>query len=405
MGSRFLLLVLTVLAVPWAGAWPQQAGDAVRIGVLTDMSGLFSDWSGKGSVLAARMAIEDFAVIDPTLKAELVSADHQNKPDVAASIARRWTLYEKVDAIADVPNSAAALAVNTIARTENKVLLVSGSVTNDLTGKDCSPNTVHWTIDTWALANGTGRAIVKSGGDSWFFLASDFAGGRALEQAVKMVVEASGGKVLGSAHPALNTADFSSYLLRAQSSKARIVGLAMSGGDLSNAVKQAAEFGVVQGGQRLAGLVVFLSDIHGLGLAATQGLEFTEAFYWDLNDTTRAFAKRFAALNDGRYPTQVQAGVYGAVFHYLKAAAAGSDRHDGRAIVARMKAMRTRDPLFGEGEVRADGRALHDLYLFKVKSPAQSRYPWDYYERLSTIPAAVAFRPLTAGGCPLVASE
>ena len=405
MRFRVLLLVLMAVAAPLTGVRSQQAGEAVRIGVLTDMSGLFSDWSGKGSVLAARMAIADFAAIDATLKVELVFADHQNKPDVAATIARRWVLYEKVDAVADVPNSAAALAVNAIARAENKVLLVSGSVTNELTGKDCSPNTVHWTIDTWALANGTGRAIVNSGGDSWFFLASDFAGGRALKQAVRVVVEASGGKVLGAAHPPLNTADFSSYLLHARSSKARIIGLAMSGGDLSNAVKQSAEFGVLRGGQRLAGLVVFLSDIHGLGLAATQGLEFTEAFYWDLNEQTRAFAKRFVARNDGRYPTQVQAGVYGAVLHYLKAAAATRDSHDGRAVVARMKAMHSHDPLFGEGEVRPDGRAIHDLYLFKVKSPSESRYPWDYYQRLSTIPAVSAFKPLNAGGCPLVVSE
>ncbi len=404
MTSRPLLSALcTLLALGWPGAG-KSAPDVIRIGVLTDMSSIFSDWSGKGSVLAATLAVEDFRATDTPLKVELVSADHQNKADIASAIAQRWASDEGVDAIADVPNSAAALAVNEVARNRNKALLISGSVINDITGKACTPNTVHWTIDTWALANGTGRAVVQSGGDSWFFLASDFAGGRALEQAVGAVVEASGGHVVGSAHPALNTADFSSFLLQAQASKAKIIGLSMSGGDFNNTVKQAAEFGIARGGQRLAGLVVFLSDIHGLGLEATQGLAFTEAFYWDLNDGTRAFAKRFAARSGGAYPTQVQAGVYASVAHYLKAQAALGGNHDGRQVVAKMKELPTDDPLFGKGEIRADGRTLHDLYLFEAKSPQQSRYPWDYYRLVRTIPAAEAFKPMSAGGCPLVSS-
>jgi branched-chain amino acid transport system substrate-binding protein len=398
--------LLSVLALVLALAPPALAAgdDVVRVGVLTDMSSIFSDWSGKGSVLAATLAVEDFKAANGKLKVELISADHQNKAEAAAAIARRW-VYEGVDVIADVPNSAAALAVSEIVRDSNKVLLVSGSVINDLTGKVCTPNTVHWTIDTWALANGTGRAVVQSGGDSWFFLTSDFAGGHALEQAVSGVVEASGGKVLGHASPPLNTADFSSFLLQAQASHAKVIGLSMSGGDFANAVKQASEFGIVQGGQKLAGLVVFLSDIHALGLSATHGLQFTEAFYWDLNEGTRAFGKRFAERNDNRYPTQVQAGVYASVTHYLKAAASLEDRHDGRAVVARMKEMPTEDALFGKGSIRADGRTLHDLYLFEVKAPTESKYPWDYYKLVRTIPAAEAFKPMSAGGCPLVASN
>jgi branched-chain amino acid transport system substrate-binding protein len=398
--------LLSVIALLLALASPAAAGgdDIVRIGVLTDMSSIFSDWSGKGSVLAAALAVEDFTAMNGTLKVELLSADHQNKAEGAATIARRWA-YEGVDALVDVPNSAAALAVSEIARDNNKVLLVSGSVINDLTGKACTPNTVHWTIDTWALANGTGRAVVQSGGDSWFFLTSDFAGGHALEQAVAGVVVASGGKVLGHASPPLNTADFSSFLLQAQASRAKVIGLSMSGGDFANAVKQASEFGIVKGGQKLAGLVVFLSDIQALGLAATHGLQFTEAFYWDLNEGTRAFGKRFALRNDGKYPTQVQAGVYASIIHYLKAVAALGDRHDGRAAVARMKEMPTEDALFGKGAIRADGRTIHDLYLFEVKSPQDLKYPWDYYKLVRTIPAAEAFKPLDAGGCPLVASN
>jgi len=401
-GRRALLMAGgAALAARRAGAQANPA--AVRIGVLTDMSTQFAAWCGRGSVVAAQMAAQDFAAaFGSPFRIEVLQADHQNKPDIASSIARRWYDAAGVNAILDVPNSAAALAVNALARDSNHALIVSGSVTEDLTGAACSPNTVHWTIDSWALGNGTGRAVIETGGDTWFFVTSDFAGGRAVERAVRAVIETAGGRVLGSTYPPLGTADYAAFLARARASRAKVIGLSMSGSDLTNCIKQASEFGIVQGGQKLAALVFFLTDVHAIGLQATQGLQFTEAFYWDLGDSTRIWSRRFAALNEGRYPTQVQAGVYAGALHYLKAVhAAGST--DGRTVVAAMKARPTDDPLFGRGIIRADGRKLHDLHLFEVKAPAESREAWDYYRHLRTIPAAEAFRPLASSTCPLVA--
>ena len=373
----------------------------VKIGVLSDMSGLYADLAGSGSTLAARMAVEDSGVTKRGLKVEVVSADHQNKPDVGSSIARQWLDTDKVDVIVDVPTSSVALAVNQITREKGKAFLNSGAATSDLTGKQCSPTTVHWTYDTWMLANGTGSAVVKSGGNTWFFLTADYAFGHALERDTEAVVTKSGGKVLGKVRHPLNTQDFSSFLLQAQSSKAKIIGLANAGGDTINSIKQAAEFGIVSGGQNLAGLLVFLTDIHGIGLQTAQGLLITETFYWDLNDGTRAWSKRFAAANGGKFPTMVQAGVYGAVLHYLKAVEAGKT-DDGVKAVAKMKELPTDDPLFGKGSVRADGRKIHPAYLFEVKKPGDSKGPYDYYKLRETIPAEQAFRPLNEGDCPLV---
>src|SRR5499426_1116690 len=318
MIARGMALGLALLVV--TGAAQAQISDGmIKIGVLNDQSSLYADLTGQGSVVAARMAVEDFGAAAKGMKVEIIFADHQNKADVGANIARQWNDSDKVDVIVDVPNSAVALAVNQITRDKGKAFLVSGAATSDLTGKACSPNTIHWTYDTWALANGTGNAIVKTGGDTWFFITADYAFGHALERDVEAVVLKNGGKVLGKVRHPLNTADFSSFLLQAQSSKAKIVGLANAGGDTTNSIKQAAEFGIVKGGQSLAGLLVFITDVHGLGLPTAQGLILTETFYWDLNDQTRAFAKRQAAANNGKFPTMVQAGVYSSVLHYLKA--------------------------------------------------------------------------------------
>ncbi|HYA45941.1 MAG TPA: ABC transporter substrate-binding protein [Burkholderiales bacterium] len=388
-------------AIAASGVQAQISGGVVKIGVLSDMSSLYSAVGGPGSVVAARMAVEDFGAAKKGLKVEIVSADHQNKADVGSQIARQWYDVDGVDVILDVPNSGVALAVSQVTREKGKAFLVSGAASSDLTGKACSPNTIHWTYDTWMLAHGTGSAIVKQGGDTWFFLTSDYAFGYALEHDTEEVVLKSGGKVLGKVRHPINTQDFSSFLLQAQASKAKIIGLANAGGDTINSIKQAAEFGIVKGGQKLAGLLVFLSDIHGLGLDKAQGLIFTETFYWDLNDATRAWSKRFAALHNGAYPTMVQAGVYSSVLHYLKAVQAiKSD--DGTKVVAEMKKLPTDDPLFGKGVVRADGRKLHPAYLVEVKKPSESRGPWDYYKILATIPADQAFRPMNEGGCPLV---
>ncbi len=376
----------------------------VKIGVLSDMSGLYADIGGPGSVAAAQMAVEDFNPGSHHMKVEIVSADHQNKPDIGSAIARRWFDTEQVNAIADVPNSAVALAVSNVTREKNGVFLVSGAADSDLTDKQCSPNTVHWTYDTWTLAHGTGGAIVRQGGKSWFFVTADYAFGHALERDTAAVVEAAGGKVLGAVRHPLNTADFSSYLLQAQGSKAQVIGLANAGGDTINSVKQAAEFGIVQRGQRLAGLLVFLTDVHALGLPTAQGLTLTTAFYWNLNDHTRAFAKRFAARNGGKYPTMVQAGVYSSLLHYLEAVAKTGSATDGAKVVEAMKAARYDDPLFGSTMVREDGRAVHAMYLVEVKKPAESKSPYDYFKVLSTIPADQAFRPLAEekGTCSLV---
>ena len=387
-------------AVPGTAS-AQVSDDLVKIGVLNDMSGLYADLGGQGSVIAAQMAVADYGAEKKGMKVEIISADHQNKPDVGSSIARQWFDTDKVDVIVDVPTSSVALAVNQVAREKKKAMLNSGAASSDLTGKDCSPNTVHWTYDTWMLANGTGSAIVKTGGDSWFFLTADYAFGHALERDTENVVKAGGGKVVGKVRHPLNTQDFSSFLLQAQASKAKIIGLANAGGDTINSIKQASEFGITQSGQNLAGLLVFLTDVHGLGLKIAQGLILTETFYWDLNDSTRAWSKRFVEKSGGKYPTMVQAGVYASILHYLKAIEA-SKTDDGTKTIAKMKEMPTDDPLFGKGTIRADGRKIHPAYLFEVKKPAESKGPYDYYKLRTTIPADQAFRPLSEGNCPLV---
>ena len=399
--KRSLLLAVS-LALAAGAAQAQISDGTVKIGVMNDMSGLYADLTGPGSVVAARLAVEDFGAAKKGMKVEIVSADHQNKPDVGSAIARTWYDTDKVDVIVDVPTSSVALAVSQITKDKGKAFLVSGAATSDLTGKACSPNTIHWTYDTWMLANGTGNAIVKTGGDTWFFITADYAFGHALERDTEAVVLKTGGKVLGKVRHPLSTQDFSSFLLQAQASKAKIIGLANAGGDTINSIKQASEFGIVKAGQNLAGMLVFLPDIHALGLQTAQGLIFTETFYWDLNDNTRAFTKRFSAQAPRNlYPSMIHAGVYSAVIHYLKAVEAiKSD--DGTKVIAQMKKMPTDDPLFGKGSIRADGRKLHPAYLVEVKKPSESKGPWDYYKVRNTLPAAQAFRPLADGGCPLV---
>src|SRR5215471_10486180 len=394
-------LLCLALACVAGLAQAQISDNIIKIGVLSDMSSLYADLDGNGSIVAAKMAVEDSGIEKRGYKVEVISADHQNKADVGSQVARQWFDVDKVDLITGATNSAVALAVNQITKDKGKAFIVSGAASSDLTGKSCSPNTIHWTYDTWMLGNGTGGAIVKGGGDSWFFLTADYAFGYALERDSEAVVLKSGGKVIGKVRAPLNTQDFSSFLLQAQASKAKIIGLANAGGDTTNSIKQAAEFGIVKGGQNLAGLLVFLTDVHGLGLPTAQGLIFTEAFYWDMNDKTRAFAKRFAALNNGKFPTMVQAGVYSATLHYLKAVEAlKSD--DGAKVIAKMKELPTDDPLFGKGRVRADGRKIHPAYLVEVKKPSESKGPYDYYKIRATIPADQAFRPEKEGGCPLV---
>ncbi len=396
------LLALSIGALLAAGTAQAQISDGVvKIGVLSDMSSLYADLDGNGSVVAAQMAVEDFGAAAKGMKVEIITADHQNKPDVGSAVARQWFDTDKVDLITGTTNSGVALAVNQITKDKGKAFIVSGAASSDLTGKACSPNTIHWTYDTWMLANGTGSAIVKTGGDSWFFITADYAFGHALERDSEAVVLKAGGKVLGKVRAPLNTQDFSSFLLQAQASKAKIIGLANAGGDTRNSIKQAAEFGIVKGGQNLAGLLVFIQDVHALGLNAAQGLIFTETFYWDMNDQTRAFTKRFIARNKGIYPSMIHAGVYTGVLHYLKAVEAlKSD--DGTKVIAKMKEMPTDDPLFGKGTVRVDGRKIHPAYLFEVKKPAESKAPWDYYKTRATIPADQAFRPAKDGECPLV---
>jgi branched-chain amino acid transport system substrate-binding protein len=404
MRIKELLTGAAAVALVAAPASAEMTGNVIKIGVLNDQSSLYADLSGQGSVVAARMAIEDFGGSVNGVPVEVVSADHQNKPDVGSNIARQWYDVEGVDVIVDVPNSAVALAVNEVTREKNKAFLNSGAATSALTGDKCSPNTVHWTYDTWALANGTGRAVVQTGGDSWFFLTADYAFGHALEKDTSEVVKENGGTVVGAVRHPLNTADFSSFLLQAQSSGAEVVGLANAGGDTTNSIKQASEFGIVASGQQLAALLLFLTDVHALGLPVAQGLTFTEAFYWDQNEKTRAFAEKFAPQYRGIHPTMVHAGVYAATLHYLKALAALGSDGDGAAVVAKMKELPTDDPLFGQGTIREDGRKIHDMYLFQVKTPEESKGEWDYYTLRSTIPAAEAFRPLEEGGCPLVKS-
>ena len=381
-------------------AQAQISDDVVKIGVMNDMSGLYADISGQGSAEAARMAIADFGGTVNGKKIELITADHQNKPDVGGAIARQWYDNDKVDAIVDVPTSSVALAVQDVARERKKVFLISGAAASDLTGKACSPTGIHWTYDTVSLANGTGSAVVKAGGDTWFFITADYAFGHALERDTAAVVTASGGKVLGSVKVPLNTPDFSSYLLQAQASKAKIVGLANAGGDTINSIKQAAEFGLVEGGQKMAGLLVFITDIHSLGLKTANGLQLTSAFYWDQNDETRAWSKRFMEKVN-HAPTMVQAGVYGAVTHYLNAIkASGSD--DGLTVVKKMKGTPVNDFMTKNGKILENGRVIRDMYLFEVKKPADSKGPWDYFKQIATIPGEQAFKRPGGNECLLV---
>ena len=380
------------------------ADKIVKIGVLSDLSSLYSDITGAGSVLAAQMAVEDSGLRAKGWTIEVVSGDHQNKADIGANIARQWFDRDNVDVIVDVPNSAVALAVSNITRERNKLFLDSSAATSDLTNAQCSPNTIHWVFDTYMLAHGTGTGVTKAGGDTWFFLAADYAFGASLERDTAAVVKALGGRVLGDVKHPPNSPDFSSFLLQAQASKAKVIGLANGGGDTINAIKQAAEFGIVQGGQKLSPLLLFISDVHSLGLNVAQGLTFTAAFYWDHNDGTRAFSKRFSERAKNKaMPTMAQAGVASSIWHYLKALEAlGGNPHDGAAVAAKMKEMPTDDPLFGKGAIRADGRKIHPAYVFEVKKPAESRGPWDYYKLVATIPAEEAFLPLTESKCPLV---
>ena len=395
-------LLACMLAALGLNAQAQISDGIVKIGVLNDMSGLYADITGPGSVVAAKMAVEDYLKSSKSsLKVEIVSADHQNKADIGSNIARQWYDTDKVDMIIDVPTSSVALAISQVSREKGKIHVNTGAATADLTGKACSPNTIHWLYDTWMLANGTGKAVVQHGGTSWFFLTADYAFGQALERDTEAVILKNGGKVLGKVRHPLATQDFSSFLLQAQASKAKVIGLANAGGDTTNSIKQAYEFGIVKGGQTLAGLLVFLTDIHSLGLEKAQGLYLTETFYWDLNDQTRAWSKRFAALNNGKYPSMDQAGVYAGILHYLKAVDAGKT-DDGTKVTQKMKDLPTDDVLFGKGSVRKDGRKLHPAYLFEVKKPSESKGPYDYYKLLATIPADQAFRPLNQGDCPLV---
>ncbi len=393
---------LAFAAAALFGTAAQAEDISVKLGVMNDMSSLYADISGPGAVTAAKLAIQDFNPAAHGMKVELISADHQNKPDIGANIARQWFDVDHVDAILDVPTSSVALAITDITREKNKVFLVSGAASSDLTGPKCSPNTVHGTYDTWMLANGTGKALVKTGGDTWFFLTSDYAFGHALERDTASAVTAAGGKVIGAVKHPLNTQDFSSFLLQAQASKAKVIGLANAGGDTINAIKQGAEFGITAGGQQFAGLLVFVTDVNALGLKTAQGLVLTETWYWDMNDANRAWTKRWQAENPGKFPSMVVAGVYSETLHYLKAVAALKSTADGKAVVAQMKALPTDDPLFGKGYIRADGRKIHPAYLFQVKKPEESKYAGDIYTLRATIPAEEAFRPLKDGNCPMV---
>jgi branched-chain amino acid transport system substrate-binding protein len=396
-------LLGTALAVTAAGvAFAQDK--TVKIGALSDQSGLYADLGGPGSTLAAQMAVEDSGLAAKGWKIDIISGDHQNKPDIGTAIARQWFDVDKVDIIVDVPNSGVALAVNNVIKEKNGVYINSGAATSDLTNAQCSPNTVHWTYDTYMLAHTTGQALVKTGGDTWFFLTADYAFGAALERDTTSVITANGGKVVGGVKHPLNTPDFSSFLLQAQASKAKIIGLANAGGDTTNSIKQAAEFGIVKGGQKLAALLLFLTDVKAIGLETAQGLNFTETFYWDMNDQTRAFSKKFSEkMKNGAMPTMVQAGVYAGVRHYLKTLdALGGNPHDGVKVVEKMKSIPTEDDLFGKGEIQPNGRTIHSAYLFEVKKPSESKGPWDFYKLVGTVPGDQAFTPLSESKCALL---
>jgi branched-chain amino acid transport system substrate-binding protein len=402
---RALIGSATAAAAALSGRPARAQAPVLKIGVLTDLSGPYKDIGGPLSADCARLAAADFGAAAKGLNVQFVSADHQNKPDIGAGIARQWFDRDGVDVILDVPNSGVSLAVSGVAKEKNKIFLVSNAASSDLTGKACNPNTIHWTYDTWMLAHGTGAALVKSGGTTWYFITADYAFGHALQRDTTQFVNAAGGKVLGAAkYPFPGTSDFSSFLLQAQASGAKVVGFANAGADTVNSIKQAKEFGIKQ---TLAGLLVFISDVHGMGLPVAQGLVLSATFYWDLNDRTRAFSERLRAKVPAVRAGMGHAGNYSSTLHYLKVAAemgAAQAKASGAATVARMKAMPTDDDAFGKGSIRVDGRALHPCYLFQVKTPAQSAKPWDYYKLLATIPADEAFRPLNEGGCPLVKS-
>ena len=398
MGRRKSFLASLMLSSFLATA---ASAESLKIGVLNDQSGVQADFAGTGSVIAARMAVQDFGGTVAGMPVEVVTADHQNKADIGANTARQWFDQDGVSVIVDVPNSAVALAVNAIAKQANKVLLVSGGGTSDLTGKDCSPNTVHWTYDTWGQANTVGTAVTKAGSDSWYLMTVDYSFGYALERDAADAIQKAGGKILGTVRHPLGTSDLSSFLLQAQASGAKVIGLGSAGADTMNAVKQAQEFGIVDGGQRLVAMLMVLNDIAGMGLDAAQGLYLSEAFYWDLNDGTRAWARRFAEANNGRYPNMVHAGVYSSILHYLKTVNETKGAEDGVKVVEAMKAKPTDDALFGRGSIRKDGRKIHDMYLFQVKTPDESKGPYDFYKLVGTVPAESAFHPLKSSACPL----
>jgi branched-chain amino acid transport system substrate-binding protein len=392
-----------------AAALPRRAyaqSKPIRIGVLTDMVGVYSANTGPGSVAGSKLAIEDFAKLHPDVKVELVSADLQLKPDVAVAIAGDWLDNQGVDLITDVPLSSAAFAIGDMVKAKDKVAIFTGGASADITGSHCGPNHLHWAYDTWSMPHAVVDATVKEGGDSWYFITADYAFGHSLESDAASFVTGAGGKVVGQAlAPFPGTTDFSSYLVQAKASGAKVIGFANGGGDTVNCIKQAAEFGIQKGGQKIAGLLFLIHDVHGVGLASAQGVLLTEPFYWNLNNGTRAFAKRYAMLMPGNVPGSVHAGQYSAIMHYLKACVAlGPDKAkaSGRAVVDKMKVMPTDDPLFGKGAVRRDGRVIHDLHLFEVKSPEQSKEPWDYYILRRTVPAAEAFRPMDQGGCGFI---
>ena len=399
--SRRTLLGTAAATLPVLSARAQSP--AIKIGVLTDLSGPYQDLAGPLAVAAVQMAIDEFTSGNKGLTVQLISGDHQNKPDIGAGIARQWFDRDGVDVMLEVANSGVALAVAGVAKEKNKVYVNSGAASSDLTGTACNANTIHWVYDTYMLAKSTGASMVKNGGDTWFFLTADYAFGHALQRDVTGFVEQAGGKVLGFVNtPFPGTTDFSSFLLQAQSSGAKVIGLANAGADTVNSIKQAKEFGIKQ---KLGGLLVFLSDVHSLGLETAQGLVLTESFYWDLNPGTRAFSERLKPRAPTKRPTMVHAGSYSSALHYLKTAhamGAAQAKADGAATVARMKAMPTEDDCFGKGSIRIDGRCIHPSYLFEVKKPSESKAPWDYYKLLATTPAEEAFRPLGAGGCSLV---
>lgn len=402
---RIMLRSAALCVAAWVlPAAAQLSDNTVKIGVATDMSSLYADINGPGAVIATQMAIEDFGGTVLGQRIEIVSGDIQNKADIASALAGRWYDSEKVDVILGTGGSASSIATSGVAADRKKIFLATDPASSDLTGKLCNPYTVHWVYDTAALANGTGSAVVRAGGKNWFFLTADYAFGYALERDVSAVVKSAGGTVVGSVRHPINSNDFSSYLLQAQASKAQIVGLANAGGDTINSVKQAAEFGIVKGGQKLAGLLVFVSDIHSLGLERAQGLNLTEAFYWDLDDKTRAFSRRFAARHGGKMPTMVQAGFYSAALAYLNAVkTSGTD--DSDKVMATLKSTKWDDPVFGPSYIRPDGRKMHTMYLFEVKKPSESKGPWDYYKLIASIPGEEAFRPLELSECKLVAKK